>query len=344
MTTVAISAWSAISPFGYGRDAFADGVNGRVDPSSPAGAEWSVPDDRACLVPDFDIRARLGKKGTRAMDRLSALAVCTAGQLITDAGLESLDETGVVLGTTTGSAQSIMNLTRASLEAEKPDHVEPASMPSCVMNCAAGQVAIWHELRGPNATIAAGRATGLNALNYARRLLLNGRARQVLCGAAEEYSHARSWLEYHRRGGNQVTGEGCAFLLLEPASTARDPLAHLVGVRSGMCLDGDTAGAVRTEVRRLLAEHDVEPSSVWAACGDEDATLRELFGNETATRVPPVDLIGDTACASAMFGVAAVLSAASVDPASAGRFAVVTAVADDGSVACALLETAGGRP
>ena len=72
MTPVAISAWSAISPFGYGREAFADGVNGRVDPSEPAGAQWSVPDERACLVPAFDVRERLGKKGTRAMDRLSA--------------------------------------------------------------------------------------------------------------------------------------------------------------------------------------------------------------------------------------------------------------------------------
>jgi len=344
MTPVAISAWSAISPFGYGREAFADGVNGRVDPSEPAGAQWSVPDERACLVPAFDVRERLGKKGTRAMDRLSALAVCTAGQLIADVGLESLDDTGVVLGTTTGSAQSIMNLTRASLEAEKPDHVEPAHMPSCVMNCAAGQVAIWHQLRGPNATIAAGRATGLHTLNYARRLLLNGRARQVLCGAAEEYSHARSWLEYHRRGHNQVTGEGCAFLLLEPETAARPPLAYLVGVRSSMCLDGDTATAVGTEVRRLLAEHDVEISSVWAACGDEHATLRDLFGDEVATRIPPVDLIGDTACASAMFGVAAVLSAASVDPRSAGRFAVVTAVADDGTVTSALFSSPGGTP
>lgn len=343
MTTLAISAWSAISPYGYGRDAFADGVNGRVDPSAPAGAEWSVPDERACLVPNFDVRELLGRKGTRAMDRLSALAVCTAGQVIADVGLESLDETGVVLGTT-GSPQSGMDLTRTSIEAEKPFHVEPAHMPSCVMNCAAGQVAIWHQLRGPNATIAAGRATGIGALNYARRLLRNGRARQVLCGAAEEYSHARSWLEYHRRGHNQVTGEGCAFLLLEPESAARRPLAYLVGVRSRMALDGDTAKAVGTEVRRLLADHGVETSSVWAVCGDEHETLRDLFGDEVATRVPDMDLIGDTASASAMFGVAAVLSAAAADPGQAGRFAVVTAVANDNSVACALLAMCGGSP
>jgi hypothetical protein len=346
--TLAISAWSAISPFGYGRDAFADGVNNQLDTSAPVGAEWSVPEERACVVPGFDIRNLLGSKGTRAMNRMSALAVATAGQLIADTellglDLESGDDTGFVLGTTAGSTQSMMDFTRASLEAEKPFHVEPANVPGAVMNCAAGQVAIWHELRGPNATIAAGRATGLVALNYARRLLLTGRARQVLCGAAEEYSNARSWLEYHRRAGSQVMGEGCAMLLLEPEATARRPLATLVAVDSRVCLDGDTATAVDAGVRRLLATYDVEPTAVWAACGDEQPALREIFGDEVAARVPSADLIGDTSCASALFQVTALLSVAEVDPPPVGGFAVVTAVAEEESVVCALFKLPGGH-
>ncbi|MCP5877146.1 hypothetical protein NL390_32295, partial [Klebsiella pneumoniae] len=69
--------------------------------------------------------------------------------------------TALVLGTTTGSAESMMNFTRSSLEAEKPFYVDPALMPNAVMNCAAGQCAIWHQLKGPNTTIAGGRAAGL---------------------------------------------------------------------------------------------------------------------------------------------------------------------------------------
>jgi 3-oxoacyl-(acyl-carrier-protein) synthase len=341
--TLAISAWSAISPFGYGRDAFADGVNSRTDPSAPVGREWTGPDERACTVPDFDVRERLGAKGTRAMNRISALAVCTAEQLIAEAEPECRDDTGFVLGTTVGSAQSMMDFTRASLEAEKPFHVEPAKVPSCVMNCAAGQVAIWHRLRGPNATIAAGRATGLMALNYARRLLLTGRAQQVLCGAAEEYSHARSWLDHHRQGerNRAVLGEGCAMLLLGPESAVRRPLATLVGVRSRMCLDGDAAAAVRTATRRLLVDGGVEPGAVWAACGDEPAALRSMFGDPVVDRVPDMELIGDTSCASALFQLTALLSVAATDPGSAGRFAVLSSVADDGAVACALVRLGG---
>jgi len=337
--TLAISAWSAISPFGYGRDAFADGVNGRTDTSAPVGPEWSVPDERACMVPDFDVRERLGNKGTRAMNRISALAVCTAGQLIADTEPDSREETGFVLGTTIGSAQSMMDFTRASLEAEKPFHVEPAKVPSCVMNCAAGQVAIWHQLRGPNATVAAGRATGLMALNYARRLLLTGRARQVMCGAAEEYSHARSWLDHHRRDEQDraILGEGCAMLLLGTESSVRRPLATLRAVRSRVCLDDDPASTVLATVRRLLVEHDVDPAEVWAACGDELTALRTVFGDEVVDRVPDMELIGDTSCASALFQLTALLSVSATAPRSAGRFAVLSAVADDGAVACALI-------
>lgn len=337
--TLAISAWSAISPFGYGRDAFADGVTARRDPSAPVGPEWSVPDRRACTVPDFDVRERLGNKGTRAMNRISALAVCTAGQLITDTEPDSREDTGFVLGTSIGSAQTMMDFTRASLEAEKPFHVEPAKVPGCVMNCAAGQVAIWHQLRGPNATIAAGRATGLLALNYARRLLLTGRARQVLCGAAEEYTHARSWLDHHRQAGTAgtVLGEGCAMLLLGPAPAGSRPLATLVAVSSRVCLDDDPGGTVLATVRRLLAVNDVDPAQVWAACGDQTAALRTVFGDEAVGRVPDMALIGDTACASALFQLTALLSVAADTPGSAGRFAVLSAVAEDGAVACALV-------
>lgn len=341
--TLAITAWSAISPYGYGRAAYAGGVTGRTDPSVPLGPEWTTADERACLVPDFDVRERLGGKGTRAMNRISALAVCTAGELIADHEPDSREDTGFVLGTTVGSAQTMMDFTRASLEAEKPSHVEPAKVPGSVMNCAAGQAAIWHRLRGPNATVAAGRATGLVALNYARRLLLAGRARQVLCGAAEEYTHARSWLDHHRRTEPErtVLGEGCAMLLLGPATPGNRGVATLVAVRSRMCLDDDPALVVPAMVRALLAEHGVDPAAVWAACGDRSGALREVVGDEPVDRVPDMALIGDTGSASALFQLTALLAVAATDPGAAGRYAVVSAVADDGAAAAGLFELGG---
>lgn len=347
-----ISAWTAISPFGYGREAFAGGVLSRGAPVT--GGDPAAPDP-AALVPDFDVRKMFGPKRTRAMNRVSGLAVAATQRLLADLGPapgEVSEHIGFVLGTTTGSAQSMMDLTRASVTGERPDHVEPAAVPGCVMNCAAGQAAIWHKLKGPNATIAAGRTTGLQALNYARRLLVTNRATQVLCGAAEEYSPARSWLERHRRGGGAILGEGCAMFLLEPAGTtgSRTALATLAGIDSRICLDGDLAGCLRTTVTSLLARCGVDPARVWAAAGSgfpaggdspEDTALRGLFGDEAVDRVPPADLIGDTSAATALFGLASVLSIAGTAKLDERDHAVVTACDDDGSVACALLRLGG---
>ncbi len=352
-----ISAWTAISPFGHDRASFADGVRTRTSPMSTLDAQrWARgPSETAATVPGFEPREYLGTKGTRAMNRVSGLAVAAAKHLLADIGVEPGDERddiGFVLGTTTGSVQSMMDLTRASLTGDKPDHVEPAAVPGCVMNCAAGQAAIWHGLKGPNATIAAGRTTGPHALNYARRLLRTGRATRVLCGAAEEYSPARAWVEHHRRGGDDpvVIGEGCAMFLLEPADLrppGRRVLGSLEGFESRVCLDGDLAGTVTVAVRALLASAGIAPEQVWAATGSgftdsggrpvETVALRALFGDAAVDRVPSADLLGDTASASAMFQLAAVLSVAESAERAGADHTVVTTCDDDGAVACTLL-------
>ncbi|GAA3299015.1 hypothetical protein GCM10020295_36110 [Streptomyces cinereospinus] len=107
------------------------------------------------------------------MDRVTALAVTAVGGLV-EAVAEELaarpEQTALVLGTGSGSVQSIMDFTRDSLSGERPYHVEPARFPNTVMNRAAGQSAIWHRIKGPNTTVAGGSLTGLLALNYALRL------------------------------------------------------------------------------------------------------------------------------------------------------------------------------
>ena len=192
-----ITAWSAVSGYGHGRAAFTEGVlAGRRTAAGLDPGRWPAPgpEPKAGLVPQFDPRTALGRKGTRTMNRVTGLAVAAVGELADD---PAADKAGLalVLGTTTGSVQSMMDFTRASLTGERPFDVEPAVIPNSVMNCAAAQCAIWHRIQGPNITLAGGRPSGLLALAYARRLLLAERADAVLCGAAEEYSPARSWLD-----------------------------------------------------------------------------------------------------------------------------------------------------
>ncbi|WFB09323.1 3-oxoacyl-ACP synthase [Streptomyces sp. LX-29] len=371
-----ISAWAAVSPWGLRGEDFASGLRSgrRADRPLPR-EEWSVPYEAACLVPDFDIKAVLGRKGTRSMDRATGLAVTALRHLLAGGGAaaEGADaaeggrlagvgeDTGLALGTSTGSAQSMMDFTRDSLVSERPFFVDPARFPNTVMNCAAGQSAIWHRLKGPNTTIAGGRATGLLALQYALRLQRAGRAGSVLCGAVEEFSAARAWLEWHTReaaadgaatdGG--TLGEGAAVWLLEPAETAagngRRGLAEVAGLEFGFAAEAEQARGVLTDtVRRLLERTGTAPGDVGLVADSqapgalgtaERAALDEVFAGAAPRRLACADSIGDTYAASAAFQVAAVLALAETGETAAGTVALVTSVDRDGVVGAALLRT-----
>ncbi|MET7383001.1 beta-ketoacyl synthase N-terminal-like domain-containing protein [Streptomyces sp. NPDC005526] len=353
-----ITAWSAVSPYGIGRAAYAEGLRERRGTVTGLGPEHgSTPDGVGCVVPAFGVREVLGKKGTRSMDRVTGLAVTAAGALLDDAERNRAVGTGegaaFALGTTTGSAQSMMDFTRDSLTGDQPFFVDPARFPNTVMNCAAGQSAIWYRLKGPNATIAGGRTAGLHALNYARRLLGSGRARTVLCGAAEEFSPARAWLEHHCGDGTAAApplGEGCAMLLVEPHAPD-DPgqpvLAEILAVELGVVLHGDPRPALVACLRSALRRAGVAPERVTAVArsgapgregrGEAEA-VREVLGAAEAADVTPTALIGDTGAAAAAFQAAALLSYAADRPAAAaGRVGVITSVDRSGSVGCALL-------
>lgn len=353
-TRPVLSAWSAVSPFGIGRAPFVAGLHdNRSTWTEPAADRWPVPDERVCLVPGFEISEVLGKKGTRAMDRATGLAVTAVGRLLEESARDRAVATGesaaLVLGTTAGSMQSMMDFTRGGLVSEKPYFVDPARFPNAVMNCAAGQCAIWHQLRGPNTTIAGGRVSGLHALRYAQGLLGAGRAATVLCGAVEEFSAARSWLDWHTRGVDEVgavAGEGCAMLQIEPggAAGADDAaLADVLAVELGVFADDQAAGVLSTCVRRALARAEVDPGDVWMVCPSgtagtlgarEQDVISEVFAHAEVTRI--ADLIGDTGGAAAIFQVITVLALAERTEAS-GRVAVITAVDRDGEAGAAVL-------
>lgn len=130
-----ISGWSVISPFGLVSADFTAGLrNGRHSGAEPR------------QVPGFEVREVLGRKGTRSLDRQTALAVATTGQLLAGQDGDRIagvtPETALVLGTTTASAQSMMDFARDSLTQDKPYYVDPAHFPNTVLNCAASRSAI----------------------------------------------------------------------------------------------------------------------------------------------------------------------------------------------------------
>jgi len=347
MATV-ITAWSAISPFGHGHEPFADGVAAGVPaPTAEAPDDWFPDAGPAHLVPGFDITTLLGRKGTSSMDRTTALAVHTVGQVQKDEPGSVLPNarTGVVLGTTSGSTLTQFAFTADSLTRRKPYFVNPAQMPFALMNSAAARSASWYGLTGPNTTLAAGRLSGIAVLRHAGRLLRTGRASGVFAGAAEEYSGARALLEC-RVGNAAPLGEGCAMLFLQPGIRGnRSAVAEVVALDTRLATDGEPRRALVECLQVSLT--GVAPDEVWGlAVSGVDTMESEAVGEVLGTRVDrvvaPSRLIGDTGAATGMFGLAALFALAERAGDARGRVAVATAVDRDGMVGCVVVRLLGG--
>lgn len=330
-----ITDWAAVSPYGVGRAAFAAGIRSRRPAAAVLDTDrWQVPDERACLVPELESGELAAQPRNRLLDRATLMTLAAVGEL-TEPNGEPDDRTGIVLGTTSGSLASTMRVTRDSLTGARPHHVDTKTLPAGLMNHAATHCAIRYGIRGPNATLAGGRAAGLYALLYACRLLTAERADAVYAGAVEEYSEPRAWLAHHSRQPRMLLGEGGAVFRVERAGGPRRPLAHILAARSVFRHDG----GVRASVWATLARAQVRADDVWAAISATGAQqeLAELFGADALDRLHGNNPMGDTGAAAGAFAVSSALSS----PEAAGRLVLITSTDPEGITMSVLLRLTG---
>jgi 3-oxoacyl-[acyl-carrier-protein] synthase II len=330
-----------------------EGAAGYTDPSGIG--EESLPPRPVRIVPDLPVAELLGRKGTRHLDRTTKLAL-VACRLTLDAHPGQTGErSGVVLGTSTGSIRSSSEFSLETLRQERPYLVNPSLFPNTVMNCAAGQIAIRHKLHGVNATIAGGHLSGVQALRYARNALRQGHADRILVGGVEEFCAQSAW-GWHLSGslGTDVpVGEGAAMLMVEQdadASAAGHPvLARVLACETGYGTPGRLADALASVVSTALERCDRRPEQVGAVSYGatgltglqriEERGVRAALGDRVpGRRVAVKEPVGECFSATGILQIAGLIGAWRHTAALAGELALVTAVARDGNVGCAVLE------
>ncbi|MEZ5393234.1 MAG: beta-ketoacyl synthase N-terminal-like domain-containing protein [Bryobacterales bacterium] len=126
-------------------------------------------------------------KGNRALDRCARLLAVASHLALRNGGLLESPEAdvGLAAGTMLGGATSIVEFDWSGIT-DGPSYVSPMGFANTVINAAAGQTAIKHQLRGVNSTISSGQSSGLAAIAYAARNLALGRAEYLLAGGVEE--------------------------------------------------------------------------------------------------------------------------------------------------------------
>ncbi|MHA6262190.1 beta-ketoacyl-ACP synthase II [Arenibacterium sp. CAU 1754] len=150
----------------------------------------------ACEVPrgdgsdgSFNADAYMEPKEQRKVDTFIMFGIAAAQQAVEDAGWmpedrESLDRTGVLIGSGIGGLNSIAN-TAVMMEAKGPRRVSPFFVPGALINLISGQVSIKYGFRGPNHSVVTACSTGAHAIGDASRLIAYGDADVMIAGGAE---------------------------------------------------------------------------------------------------------------------------------------------------------------
>ena len=198
MRRVVVTGLGLVTPLADGVEAswsrILDGQSGagpitRFDPEK-------VTTKYACEVPmgdgtdgSFDADKYLEPKEQRKVDTFILFGLAAAQQAVEDAGWmpedrESLERTGVLIGSGIGGLNSIANT--AVMMAEKgPRRVSPFFVPGALINLISGQVSIKYGFKGPNHSVVTACSTGAHAIGDASRLIQYGDADVMIAGGAE---------------------------------------------------------------------------------------------------------------------------------------------------------------
>jgi 3-oxoacyl-[acyl-carrier-protein] synthase II len=213
----------------------------------------------AAEVKGFDAASIFGSREARRMDRFTQLALATAIQATSDAKLQidahNRDRIGVIIGTGIGGINTLYEQTLVYLQ-RGPLRVSPFTVPMMLPDTAAGMVAIYLGVRGPNMAVVTACATGTNAIGEGSEMIRRGQADVIIAGGSEsaimsiamaglgvmtalstrneDPQRASRPFDLHRDGF--VMGEGAAVLILESLEHARNRdaqiLAEVIGYGS----------------------------------------------------------------------------------------------------------------
>ena len=274
----------------------------------------------ACEVPlgdgsdgTFNPDAYMEPKEQRKVDTFILFGMAAAQQAIEDAGWqpedrESLERTGVMMGSGIGGLNSIANT--AVMMAEKgPRRVSPFFVPGALINLISGQVSIKYGFRGPNHAVVTACSTGAHAIGDASRLIQFGDADVMIAGGAEAaicevgmagFNACKALSTKHNDDPEKasrpwdtdrdgfVMGEGAGMVVLEEYEHAKARGAKIYAEILGYGLSGDAH-----HITAPPPDHEGAERAMRAACKNakiDPAQIDYVNAHGTSTMADTIEL------------------------------------------------------
>jgi 3-oxoacyl-[acyl-carrier-protein] synthase II len=188
---VVVSGIGALTPLGNSVDEYWNGLINGV-----SGADMITLFDAskfrtkfACEVKNFDPTKFLDRKEARKIDRFTQLALVASDQAMSDAGLNkeniNPDRIGVVFASGIGGLITFQNEVTDFARGDGTPRFNPFFIPKMILDIAAGQISMRHNLRGPNYAVVSACASSTNAIIDAMTLLRLGKADIIVTGGSE---------------------------------------------------------------------------------------------------------------------------------------------------------------
>ena len=270
----------------------------------------------------FDVDWAVPAKEQKKMDRFILFALAAAKQAIAQAGwapetLHAQERTATIIGSGIGGFVSIAEAVRTT-DTRGPRRLSPFTIPSFLVNLAAGHVSIQHGFKGPLGAPVTACAAGVQAIGDAARMIRCGEADIAICGGAEAaidkvslagFAAARALSSdfnetperasrpFDRDRDGFVMGEGAGILVIESLEHAlargATPIVELVGYGTSADAYHLTAGpedgnGAQRSMQTAIRQAGIEP-----------AQIQHLNAHATST---PVGDKGEMAAIKAVFG------------------------------------------
>lgn len=199
----------------------------------------------ACEVKGFDATQYLDRKEARKIDRFTQFALVVSDQAMADAGLTkdniNPDRIGVVFASGIGGLITFQHEVTDFARGDGTPRFNPFFIPKMILDIAAGQISMRHNLRGPNFAVVSACASSTNAIMDAFNLIRLGKADILVTGGSEaviseagvggfnamkamsERNHDPKTASrpYDKDRDGFVMGEACGILILEELEHAK---------------------------------------------------------------------------------------------------------------------------